>query len=312
MNDVDKYILELIKSNLTLKEISVFTHLSYKQLYIRLKNIINNGYQLKPNYYYDGNIIYKLEKGILNNDNRYKIIIPKKESNFKFLVISDLHINNQKQNLEYINKVYEYAINNNIHTILNVGDLIEGTYTNEAYKEFDINDQINNVIKKYPYDKEIINYILYGNHDYHSLHTDGVDVARTIENARYDMVSLGYGDCNITLKDDQISLNHKLMLIDNKIDDDESKVTFVGHGHEMKIKFFNKLIICVPSLSDVSPDKTKKIVPGALECELDFKKNKISYILIKHLLVNASVIECSQIRERFENSDVEKIKNYKK
>lgn len=312
MNDIDKYILELIKSNLTLKEISVFTHLSYKQLYIRLKNIINNGYQLKPNYYYDGNIIYKLEKGILNNDNRYKIIIPKKESNFKFLVISDLHINNKKQNLEYINKVYEYALNNNIHTILNVGDLIEGTYTNEAYKEFDINDQINNVIKKYPYDKGIINYILYGNHDYHSLHVDGVDVARTIESARYDMVSLGYGDCNINLKDDQISLNHKLVLIDNKIDDDKSKVTFVGHGHEMKTKFFNKLIICVPSLSDVSPDKTKKIVPGALECEFDFKKDKISYILIKHLLVNSSVIECSQVRERFDYSDIEKIKNYKK
>ena len=138
----------------------------------------------------------------------------------------------------------------------------------------------------------------------------GINIATAIQNARYDLVSLGYGDCNLNLKEECISLNHKLCLIENKTYFEKSKICLVGHGHEMKAKFFDNLVICVPSLSDVSPDKTRKIVPGALEIQLDFKKTKISYILIKHLLVNPNIIECSQIREKF-NDDKDKVKYYK-
>ena len=311
MTDIDKHIIELLKCNTSLKDISVYTNLSCKQIYIRLKNIIKKGYQIKPFYHYDGNINYKLINGFSNLKGDYRIQIPKEENIFKFLVISDMHLTNKKENLSYIDNIYNYAVKNDIHTILNLGDLIEGTYTTDANKDMDINDQIEYVIKKYPYDKSIINYILYGNHDYHSLHMDGIDIATAIQNYRYDLVSLGYGDCNLNLKEEIISLNHKLCLIENKTNDENSKICLVGHGHEMKTKFFDNLVICVPSLSDVSPDKTKKIVPGALEIELDFKKSKIRYILIKHLLVYPNVIECSQVRERFDDNNKIKVKNYK-
>lgn len=310
MTEIDNYIIELIKSNTSLNDICVYTNLSKKQIYIRLKNLIKKGYQIKSYYHSNGDINYKLINGFSNLKGEYRIHIPKEENVFKFLVISDMHLTNKKENLYYLNNVYNYAVKNNIHTILNLGDLIEGTYTTESNKDMDINDQIKYVIDKYPYDKSIINYILYGNHDYHSLHNDGVNIATAIENYRYDLVSLGYGDCNLNLKEEIISLNHKLCLIDNKTHDENSKICLVGHGHEMKTKIFDNLVICVPSLSDVSPDKTRKIVPGALEIELDFKKSKIRYILIKHLLVNDKIIECSQVRERFDDEKI-KIKNYK-
>ena len=310
MTEIDNYIIELIKSNTSLNDICIYTNLSKKQIYVRLKNLIKKGYQIKPYYHSNGDINYKLINGFSNLKGEYRIQIPKEENIFKFLVISDMHLTNKKENLCYLNNVYNYAVKNNIHTILNLGDLIEGTYTTEANKDMDINNQIKYVIDKYPYDKSIINYILYGNHDYNSLHNDGINIATAIENYRYDLVSLGYGDCNLNLKEEIISLNHKLCLIDNKTHDENSKICLVGHGHEMKTKFFDNLVICVPSLSDVSPDKTRKIVPGALEIELDFKKSKISYILIKHLLVNPTVIECSQVREKFSENKI-KIKNYK-
>ena len=67
--------------------------------------------------------------------------------------------------------------------------------------------QIEYFIKKYPYDKSINNFMIFGNHDYHSLHFDGFDISKTIKNSRYDIIPIGFGQGNVNVKNDNIILS---------------------------------------------------------------------------------------------------------
>ena len=64
MTDINLQVLELIKQNKSLKEISSTLDLTEKQLFIRIKQLINYGYNMDSTYYYDADISYNIIKGI--------------------------------------------------------------------------------------------------------------------------------------------------------------------------------------------------------------------------------------------------------
>ena len=111
MTDINKSIIEMLNENRNIKDIAHKLNISEKQLYVRLKQIINYGYQLVPSYCYNSDIYYKIEKGVYTpRENEISIKIPSSNKEFRCLVISDLHIGNIASDIELVKIVYEYAI----------------------------------------------------------------------------------------------------------------------------------------------------------------------------------------------------------
>ena len=92
MTDINLKILHLINDNKNLREIARILNISEKQLYVRIKQLINYGYNLEPSYSYNSDIYYNLKKDNNSLDrNRVSINMHKNNNLFRCLVISDLH-----------------------------------------------------------------------------------------------------------------------------------------------------------------------------------------------------------------------------
>lgn len=300
MTEMNLKVLELINNNKSLKEIASILKISEKQLYIRIKQLINYGYFLEPTYTYDSDIYYKINTRNINKekDNNVIIKVPNDLKELRCIAISDLHIGNINSDIDLLNKVYDYATKNNIRIIFNCGDLIEGIHSCDKRNINNIHDQIEFVIEKYPYDNNIYNYMIFGNHDYHSFYHMGLDVSKKIENARHDIISLGFGQGIVNIKKEKILLQHELCAVELSKDYDDAKLALVGHGHMMKTKIYNNLLLCLPSLSRVCPDKTKENIPSFIDLELHFARDNFEFIRSKQMLVEPNIIPISESRCR--------------
>ena len=298
MNDLDLKILDLLNENKNIRQIATIVNLSEKQVYIRLKTLINYGYQIKPFYSYNSDIYYKVLNNINQNNNRINISISKNEELFRCIVISDMHIGHIKSNIRLMDSVYEYAVKNNINIIFNCGDNLEGDYTSDKKSLKDIYSQIEEFIKKYPYDRSIKNFMIFGNHDYHLLTNNGLDVSKKISSSRYDLISLGFGQGIVNLNHDNLVLFHKLSSTYKINTDYTYKIVLSGHGHMMKSKIYDKLILCVPTLSYKSTFTPEEVLPGFIDLTLYFDKGKFDYVVAKNMTLTPDIYRTSEFRCR--------------
>ena len=301
MTDINKIIIDLIGENKSIKEISNILNISERQLYIRIKQIINYGYVLEPSYSYNSDIYYNIKKD--NNicgTNRIDIKMSKSNDMFRCLVVSDLHIGSVDADIKLMDIVYEYAIKNGINVILNCGDIIEGDYTSSKKNLKSVDAQLEYLIKRYPYDKNINNFLVLGNHEYHSLSYDGFDICRAIKNSRYDLVAIGFGQSNIYKKNDTIILFHKLKDNFKPIINGE-KILLSGHGHMMKTKLRDIFWLGIPTLSYKSNYKTKDVIPGFIELNIEIENNRFSYVEAKHLIITPNIVHVSEVRGKVKN-----------
>ena len=163
MTEKEFLICDMVSEGYTLNEIAKALWLSSRQVHQKILKLNSDGYFISPIYFDNGNIKYVFDKF----DNEHTINISLEDSSrFKALVISDIHIGNELENLGYLYKAYDYARNHDIHVILNCGDLIDGSFTKGKQIVNDIDEQIERVIDDYPFDKSILNFICFGNHDY--------------------------------------------------------------------------------------------------------------------------------------------------
>ena len=296
MNLMNEKIIELISQNKNMKEISKTLDISEKQLYIRIKQLINNGYNLEPSYSYDSGIYYALKKEVKGIDrNRVSIKMPNDKNNFRCIVIADLHTGSAASEIKLVNTVYNYAAKNNIKIILGCGDFLEGDYTSDAKKIKEVYSQVEYFIKKYPYDKNIKNFVILGNHDHYSLTHYGFDVASALKNSRYDIIPIGYGQGNVNIKNDSIILFHKLKDGFKPIINGE-KIVLSGHSHMMKTKLRDIFWIGIPTLSYKSNDKTKDVIPGFVDLSVDIEKDRFAYAEAKHMIITSKVVQVSEVR----------------
>lgn len=310
MTDINNKIIQMIKENRSIKDIGSILNLSEKQVYLRIKQIINYGYQIKPIYSYNSDINYEIVKDFYNKeDNSIDIKMENTDKEFRCIVISDTHIGNVDSDIDLLKRIYEYASKNDINIILNCGDIIEGVYSTDRKSLNNIEAQIETIIKKHPYDKNINNFMIFGNHDYHSIHYDGLDISKTISNARYDIVPIGYGKGLVNIKEDRLLLSHELSVVDNPKIDYDHNIVLCGHGHMMKTKLYDKLYICIPTLSNVFPDKTKDVIPGFVDLKIEFGKNRFEFVEAKHMIITPKIYEIGQSKCRVKS--IFKNNNYK-
>lgn len=270
MTEINEKILTMIKRNASVNEICTETKLSNKQLFYRLNMLKIKGFNFSRKYYYDGEICYELNKELNTQKKEINLITSPKDQEFKVIFLSDLHLCNEKQRLDLLNEVYEFCIKEGIHIIINAGDLIDGLscYSPAQFNSFE--KQIEYALRVHPFDKNILNFICLGNHDYKSLEKSGQNLETAILNKRHDIVPLGYGLGILNVKNDRIIVQHPKTPTSQKKEVWNDGLFINGHSHESKnICSGNRVNIYLPSLSDV-PNYTNKNLPGFTNATISF------------------------------------------
>ena len=251
-----------------------------KEQLILLKKYINK--EIDNNLTYQS-LLNDLAASIPDSDLR-RLIPLKKIKEDKIIVISDTHYGSKLEDYNYINLVYNYAINNNIFKILHAGDFLQGTIRPNKSKNME--EQISVVLKNYPYDKYIQNYILLGNHDYIALRKD-INLLNYF-NERKDLEILGFKKVYINWQNNLISLSHNLKKYKETIPRVGTIVKFCGHRHELFIKEKdNNSKIYLPTLSnDIKYYESDKNYPGFVE---SFIIDNILYV--RNLIIKDNIVK---------------------
>ena len=208
--EIDRLVLEsIVERKQNISEIFSVLHFLYPN--ITKETIFDSLKRLRNNYSISQNSIYDYEKsyGIgLNYYDNYSI--DKTGDILDIIVISDMHINDDIESSLYnLNLIYEYA-NNNIRVILNLGDFIDGHFTNYNNKldQFKYNDElVNKVIENLPKDDNIINLLLGGNHD-RLVMNQGIDIVNRLSKERMDYASLNYDHSFLNIGNSILGLHH--------------------------------------------------------------------------------------------------------
>ncbi len=286
-----RIILELIKQNKTLEEIIVYTNLPVKEIYKIIRKLIIEGHNIARRYFYDGEIEYSLSNQQSDN---CTIITSNDEKDLEFMIISDLHLGSIYEMPKLLDIIYDYCTKNNIHIILNSGDLVEG-----EVKESSIlvppQKQLDHALRVYPLSPSILNFLLLGNHDYSLLMNYGIDILDLIKERREDIIPIGYGEGQILIKNDHIVLQHPLIYREVNHGIYDKTIIIRGHGHAPKISMDNSnLVIYAPSLSKLNLYKSN--FPGAIDLKIKMKRGFIEYAFIEELsFINNCIYTTNEI-----------------
>lgn len=276
--------LALIEKGHTINEIQNILNINNKEFNIILKMIKDSGFNLSRTYYSDGRINLKINKS-LNFNPKKTIRINVVGRILRAIFISDLHIGSIFESPGSLKLVYQYANEHDCHIIFNGGDVIENIYADAPFEPKDktLEAQIKKVLRIYPYNPHILSFILYGNHDLKSLTDQGFDIARYLEEQRYDLISLGYGESIIRLKDDAIALTHDLK---GTQDETLNNVSIIFRGHSHKSKTRDNKIVYIPALTKDEPTSYEyDPLTSFLDAEFIFFEKKIARINLKQLAI---------------------------
>ena len=298
MTEKNKQIIEMVEKECSLNEISSEVGLSNKQVHSRIISLNRIGMNFERQFFYNGDVTYKLVKKLKKAEvkNDVNIYTSHDDIEFRAVVISDLHFGSEKQRLDAIAEIYNYCINNKIHIILNAGDLIDGTYGYTKTDYDDVGKQIEFMFKKHPFDKNILNFILLGNHDFSSLKNLGIDMNDFLNNRRPDLISIGYGRGVINVKNEQIVLKHYVPNFKHGMND-SGKLIFLGHNHDApKLKSTDAYYYSTGSLSDFSGKG--KVPPTAVDISLTFCNGYFKDAVYKQLYyVDKKLIKFFEIQQ---------------
>lgn len=312
----EKELLELLnqsKNGYTFNEL--LCQLPSRKDYLNkyLSHLKLAGYNPIKRYYSDGRtrIFFPTSVGQLNSENNCKgipIVTFSHETEFKALVISDLHLGCMLAMPEALDKVYEYATANGIHTILGCGDLLDGEAQRAACPSgkyhLNIQEQIELLLKKYPYDKNILTFAVLGDHEKHSSQVNILNIAHAINTARNDLIISERNCLKLLIRNEDITLKHQKSDHSIKNLEDISSINIFGHSHNyesqivcpQRIPLDRKLIITAPTLS-----KLRKYggvsCPTMLELNLHFDHMYIRSAVVKELELKNNAVNFELLSE---------------
>ncbi len=217
---MEKIIIELIKMGYSYSDILLKTSITSSQLLRNLYLILE-----KNNLSFD--MVEKIKSLIYQN-----ACFKKYDRSNDVLLVSDLHWGNFEENRKYMDLVYNYAAKHKITDIYILGDLMDGNLKCSLESCDSYEKQLEHFVSNYPYDKNIHNYALLGNHDY--LLEKNVNVEQKLSSAREDFTVMGYKNAYIKIYYDYINLKHKVMNYKTINNIYEPTFIFLGHSHNYK------------------------------------------------------------------------------
>ena len=181
-------------------------------------------------------------------------------------VVSDTHIGNKNFDRCALDYLYDYFDELGIKTVLHVGDMTDGWYTNRPTSILEqdaigFDQQLAMTVDVYPRRQGIKTYFISGNHDFSHSRNGMASIGDAIESKRDDMVYLGHNFAKFTLNDKSaISLIHPTdgtpqslsLRVQQIIDRNEHRVSdiiLIGHYHKfVQIYYKGVYGYLVPSL----------------------------------------------------------------
>lgn len=300
-NQLTTNIINLINLGKTNREICEKLNIDYKTLYFELKKIKNCKRNYDREYFYDGKIISKgNQKNKYGKGNTLNIGY---NNTLRFLVISDLHYGNSLENVEAVNRAFNYAKKRKINIILACGDFIDGSFSKGKQIIERYFKQFEHFALDYPYDKDIITFGVGGNHDYSIKFTDEFDFIKFCSMYRDDIIIDNYGNGFLNIGKETIQMHHEIKGFP-KIES-SSKIILNGHIHKYDIKQVkdnHSLNIYIPTISNLI-----QTVPEALEIELSLNNEIIENINIKEICFGNTDIILSEKEFYFNKSNESKI-----
>jgi len=252
MDNIDRQLLDLLNNKMLFQNLREKLGITNEELIVRLNALKIRGYLL-DRVYYDDRIYHYLGKRLLNDSE--PITINHNSKDLRAIFMADFHIGSTFDSPHKIDSIYNYCLQNKIHTIFVLGDIIEGIKYPTNLRVNDTESQVQSIIDNYPYDDSIHNYILLGNHDFHSVANESFDISRMLFDNRYDFVSLGYIESIVKIYNSPILLLHTNK-DDSKLHEYLKKypdIKFVveGHFHQFHLENLRDSILKlrVPTLS---------------------------------------------------------------
>ena len=306
MSNLTEKLLELIKEEKTINEIAEELKLSHKTIYNLLTVIKNKGFEFERKYYYDGNTVLFPKTTIFSNEkqNEVNIITRPSDTEFMALAISDLHLGCCLDRIDLLDKIYDYAKKEDIHIILIAGDIIDGMIGKTPKKHQTYDEQIRYALKNYPFDKNILNFAVLGNHDIDSLRKGGQDFSNVLKSYRQDIVPVGYEIAKINIKNDFFYLKHPLIVPTDayKMQPNYNDLVLRGHYHWMKLILDGHYILDIPSLCDMTLSEDK-IATGAVKMKLKMINGVFCHAHFEQLLITDKVYSVNEINTNFKGID---------
>ncbi len=289
-------IYKLIKSGKTLEETANYLGLTLIEMY-GVVEILNT--------------VYNKKLEIIETDDNQKIIMKKPIRKIqrtiklpmgeciysKYLLVSDTHFGNNRQQLHLLNELYEEAYKKEIDTVYHIGDIVDGDYTSIRKEQprqlflHGFDEQAGYVVDMYPQIEGITTYFILGSHDETHYKNGQATLGFWIPRCRKDMIYLGQDQVNVKNNNVKITLDHPgdgssyalSYKPQKRIEELESgnkpKALYIGHYHKF-YSFVYRNVHCVevPSLCDKTQFQTKKSLSNALggvfiECWSDDKGN---------------------------------------
>ena len=268
MFDEDEIISKLNEEK-NLNEVAQELNISVLEAHKKIMALKNGGMVFKKIIYDDGNINYYIKRFPDFYKTNTAELRVKNHFDLSAMLISDTHFGNSLANMDYLDKIYNYCKDCDIHIIINGGDLIDGSFNRESQNICNPLKQLEYVIKNHPFDANILNLICLGNHDF-SLYKSGIDIKKAIENSRSDLIPLGYGLGIINVENDQFFVRHQIP----EYNFEQINGKFILEGHKHKMAFTDEgdgFLINIPTLSDLTLGKHE--LPGAVRMDLFFDED---------------------------------------
>ncbi len=265
MSELEIRVMDLIRQKKTNREICNVLKIDFMTLKDILLGLRTKGILYKRKFKLDGSTLYIPNQDLYGSSSKGVDILTSSNV-IRTILLSDLHLGTQEERLDLLNLVYEYASKERIHIIINGGDLINGLTPERHNVVETMMEQCEYFIEKHPFDKNILNVCVLGNHDIKSLTTEGINFGVLLENCRPDFAIAGVGKGQINLKDDSIYLYHPLSC-NEKVKGLE-RVALIGHSHHYKVKVNNgDIAIYIPALSNYVP-LNSGVMPSFLVMEV--------------------------------------------
>ena len=305
-NQLTTNIINLINLGKTNREICEKLNIDYKTLYFELKKVKNCKRNYDREYFYDGKIISNgNQKNKYGKGNTLNIGY---NNTLRFLVISDFHYGNSLENVDAVNRAFNYAKKRGINVILACGDFIDGAFSKGKQIIERYFKQFEHFALDYPYDKDIITFGVGGNHDYSVKFTDDFDFIKFCSMYRDDIIIDNYGNSFLNIGKETIQMHHEIKGFPKL--ESSSKIILNGHIHKYDIKQVkdnHNLNIYIPTISNLI-----QTVPEALEIELSLNNEIIENINIKEICFGNRDIILSEKEFYFNKNNESKIEDQPK
>ncbi len=219
----------------------------------------------------------------------------------KFLLVSDTHLGNNRQQLHILNDLYEIAREREIDTVFHCGDLVDGDYSGVRKEQprqvflHGFDEQAGYIVDMYPKITGITTKFILGSHDETHYKNGQATLGYWLPKCRSDMIYLGQDQALVDIKGIKMLIDHPgggsaYALSYNpqkRIEELESgykpKILAIGHYHKFYSSTYRNVhVMQVPCTCDKTPFQIKKglsnIVGGVfVECWSDEKGN-IQYL----------------------------------